>query len=1044
MTENKDLNNVSAAVIDALRAGRNTNRAAYKAARSEAFRAGYDKFLKEALDSSNKHEAKKQRATALSIRRSNKFASEANFANAVFDAPVSFRNVKFASEANFANAVFNAPVSFRNVKFASEANFANAVFNAPVSFQDAEFISKAEFTNTVFKDLVIDFPEADYRFEEVSNRAIVDSVNHGEESGNNTDKEPAPQVKSPVVKVAEPMRTLDHVNLTHIKSLNESFSKYQSDIAKRFQLVDLSSYDNFFEALESLGKSNFGKIEAWGEVADRISSNFSKSFQNVNYASYAKLAETMRMHESAMKHINYSALAKALPKIDLNILREVNRKAKPEVERIAYLGLIDTIRSARRAYYNNESSVLSDAEYDALYRRLEIIEAEHPHLIANDSPTQEVGGEAIEAFAPVTHLQRMYSLEDVFSFEELRTWLTKTEESTRNLTGSAPQWLTELKIDGLAVNLLYRNGTLVRAATRGDGTTGEDVTHNVRTIASIPPQLTGENHPEEIEIRGEVFISSADFEKLNESMIAAGKNPFANPRNAAAGSLRQKDAAITASRPLSMYVHGIGSRTGLDIATQYETYDLLASWGLPVSPYSEIADNTEAVFDFINKYGEQRHSLVHEIDGIVIKVNDFATQAQLGYTSRVPRWAVAYKYPPEEVHTKLLDIRVDVGRTGRVTPYGVMEPVFVSGSTVERATLHNQDVVKAKGVLIGDTVVLRKAGDVIPEIVAPVVALRDGTEREFVMPSECPSCGSPLAPGKEGDVDLRCTNPRSCPAQLTERVYYAASRGAFDIEALGFEAAKALTSPATPDTPPLTTEAHLFSLNIEDLREVTIEREKKVKGVGTGKMERVPYFYTKPTKARPEPKPTKNTLNLFAELEKAKQQPLWRVLVALSIRHVGPTAARALAAEFGSMQAIREADRERLAAVDGVGTTIADSIIEWFAEDWHAEIVDSWAAAGVRMEDSRDESVERTLEGLTVVVTGTLNGYTRDGAKEAIISRGGKASGSVSKRTHFVVAGANAGSKLDKAQQLGLKVLDEEGFTALLEGGPEAVEATAE
>ena len=712
--------------------------------------------------------------------------------------------------------------------------------------------------------------------------------------------------------------------------------------------------------------------------------------------------------------------------------------------RAEYAELTDKIRAARRAYYNEDAPFLSDAEYDALYRRLEIIEAEHPLIIANDSPTQEVGGEAIEAFAPVTHLERMYSLEDVFSFEELRAWLTKTEESVRNLTGAAPRWLTELKIDGLAVNLLYRNGTLVRAATRGDGTTGEDVTHNVRTIASIPQQLSGEGHPEEIEIRGEVFISSADFEKLNESMIAAGKNPFANPRNAAAGSLRQKDPAVTASRPLSMYVHGIGSRTGLEIATQFETYDLLASWGLPVSPYSELTDSVEGIFDFINRYGEQRHSLVHEIDGIVIKVNDFATQAQLGYTSRVPRWAVAYKYPPEEVNTKLLDIRVDVGRTGRVTPYGVMEPVFVSGSTVERATLHNQDVVKAKGVLIGDTVVLRKAGDVIPEIVAPVVALRDGTEREFVMPSECPSCSSPLAPGKEGDVDLRCTNPRSCPAQLTERVYYAASRGAFDIEALGFEAAKALTSPATPDTPPLTTEAHLFDLTPEDLREVTIEREKKVKGVGTGKMERVPYFYTKPTKARPEPKPTKNTLNLFAELEKAKQQPLWRVLVALSIRHVGPTAARALATEFGSMQAIREADRERLASVDGVGPTIADSIIEWFAEDWHAEIVDSWAAAGVRMEDSRDESVERTLEGLTVVVTGTLNGYTRDGAKEAIISRGGKASGSVSKKTHFVVAGANAGSKLDKAEALGLRVLDEEGFTALLEGGPEALETGSE
>ena len=714
----------------------------------------------------------------------------------------------------------------------------------------------------------------------------------------------------------------------------------------------------------------------------------------------------------------------------------------PEI-RDEYAQLIDDVRDARRAYYTDDAPTISDAAYDALYRRLEEVEALYPELVANDSPTQEVGGEASSAFAPVTHRARMYSLEDVFSDEELRAWLTKAQENSQAISGKNPTWLTELKIDGLAVNLLYRNGALVRAATRGDGTTGEDVTHNVRTIATIPQRLSGQNHPEEIEIRGEVFISSADFKALNEKIVAEGKNPFANPRNAAAGSLRQKDAAVTAQRPLSMYVHGIGSSQGLGIETQSEVYELLASWGLPVSPYTETFTAVEDIFAYIERYGQQRHSLVHEIDGIVIKINDFATQRQLGYTSRVPRWAVAYKYPPEEVNTKLLDIRVDVGRTGRVTPYGVMEPVLVSGSTVEHATLHNQDVVKAKGVLIGDTVVLRKAGDVIPEIVGPVVALRDGSEREFVMPTLCPSCGSPLAPGKEGDVDLRCTNPQSCPAQLTERIYYAASRTAFDIEALGFEAAKALTAPAEPAEPPLRSEAFLFDLTEEDLREVKIEREKKVKGVGTGKTELVPYFWSKGTAKRPSA-PTKNTRNLFVELQKAKQQPLWRVLVALSIRHVGPTAARALATEFGSMDAIRAADRDRLAAVDGVGGTIADSIINWFAVDWHAEVVSRWAQAGVRMQDERDESIERTLEGVTVVVTGTLNDFTRDSAKEAIIVRGGRASGSVSKKTHFVVAGASAGSKLDKAESLGITVLDEDGFKKLLAQGPSAFESDTE
>ncbi|MFJ7748508.1 NAD-dependent DNA ligase LigA [Arthrobacter sp. NPDC097144] len=711
-----------------------------------------------------------------------------------------------------------------------------------------------------------------------------------------------------------------------------------------------------------------------------------------------------------------------------------------------YQSLADQVRRYRFAYYNDDAPLVSDAEFDGLYRRLEELEALHPELVSNDSPTQEVGGEVSAAFAPVEHLARMYSLEDVFSLDELDAWVRKTEASVANIApGEKIKWLTELKIDGLAVNLLYRNGELVRAATRGDGTTGEDITHNVLTIASIPRKLTGEDLPAEMEIRGEVFIPSREFSRLNESMVEAGKAPFANPRNAAAGSLRQKDPEVTARRPLSMYVHGIGAREGLAAGSQSETYELLKQWGLPTSPYYKVLDTYDEVLDFIATNGEHRHDLSHEIDGIVVKVDDFALQRALGNTSRVPRWSVAYKYPPEEVNTKLLDIRVNVGRTGRVTPYGIMEPVLVSGSTVEMATLHNQDVVRAKGVKIGDIVVLRKAGDVIPEIVGPVMALRDAQDppvRDFVMPTHCPSCGTELKPAKEGDVDIRCPNAKSCPSQLRERVFHLAGRGAFDIEALGWEAAIALTSPAEPEIPPLTSEAGLFDLKIEDLADVRIERPKRVKGVVEG-TELVPYFYTKGTAKKPS-EPSATTRKLFTELEKAKTQPLWRVLVALSIRHVGPTAARALAGAFGSMEAIRAASEEQLAHVDGVGPTIAAALTEWFTEDWHREIVDAWAAAGVRMADERDESMPRTLEGLTVVVTGTLPNFSRDEAKEAILTRGGKASGSVSKKTDYVVAGENAGTKLDKAESLGVRVIDEDGFRVLLAEGAVPLDTAAE
>ncbi|WP_374204848.1 NAD-dependent DNA ligase LigA [Actinotalea sp. C106] len=730
--------------------------------------------------------------------------------------------------------------------------------------------------------------------------------------------------------------------------------------------------------------------------------------------------------------------------------------------------LAEAIRDHQFAYYVRDAPTVSDAEYDGLLRRLEALEEHYAHLGLRtpDSPTQLVGGTFSTEFAAVDHVERMLSLDNAFSAEDVAAWDARVR---KDLDGAAAemQYLCELKIDGLAIALLYEEGRLVRAATRGDGRTGEDVTLNVRTIEGVPHVLAGKDHPELIEVRGEVFLPVEGFAALNEAQVAAGKAPFANPRNSAAGSLRQKDPRVTASRPLRMYCHGVGALRweGREAATarQSETYELLAGWGLPVSPYTRVVADQAGVQAMIDHYGEHRHDVEHEIDGIVVKVDQTALQRRLGATSRAPRWAIAYKYPPEEVNTRLLAIRVNVGRTGRVTPYGVMAPALVAGSTVEMATLHNASEVRRKGVLIGDTVVLRKAGDVIPEIVGPVVDLRDGTEREFVMPVDCPSCGTPLAPAKEGDVDIRCPNTRSCPAQLSERVAHIASRNALDIEAMGWEAAIALTAPERdrpadparyrpdgavdgpvpealpePQTPVLSSEAGLFDLTSEDLASVRVWREIKREGAGTGLWEDRLHFWTKATPKTPS-KPHANTVRLFAELDKAKEQALWRILVALSIRHVGPTAARALATEFGSLEAVRAAQESELAAVEGVGPTIAAAVRDWFAVDWHVEIVERWAAAGVRMEDLRDASVPRTLEGLTVVVTGSLDGFSRDSAKEAILARGGKAAGSVSKKTHAVVVGENAGSKEAKARELGLTILDEAGFVALLDGGPEAV-----
>lgn len=702
----------------------------------------------------------------------------------------------------------------------------------------------------------------------------------------------------------------------------------------------------------------------------------------------------------------------------------------PAEARHRWTELAELIDADQFAYYIRDAPVASDKEYDERLRELQALEDEHPGLRTPDSPTQRVGGTFSTEFASVSHVERMLSLDNAFSDEDIASWADRVH---RDLEADAQlHYLCELKIDGLAIALLYEKGRLVRAATRGDGRTGEDVTLNVRTISTIPDVLRGDpaTHPDLIEIRGEVFLPVEAFTQLNAAQVESGKSPFANPRNAAAGSLRQKDPRVTASRDLRMYAHGIGAWQrapggGTGIERQSQVYDLLASWGVPVSGHSRVVEGLDGVREMIAHTGEHRHDVEHEIDGVVVKVDEIALQRRLGATSRAPRWAIAYKFPPEEVNTKLLNIEVNVGRTGRVTPFAVMEPVFVSGSTVAMATLHNASEVKRKGVLIGDTVVLRKAGDVIPEVVGPVVDLRDGTEREFVMPTECPSCGTTLAPAKEGDVDIRCPNQRSCPSQLRERLFHVASRGAFDIEAVGWEAASALLNAGV-----VTDEGDLFALDADALRRVplfTLSTSSKVGGV-----------------VREAGDLNATGSALLGNLEKAKGAALWRVIVALSIRHVGPTAARALAQHFASIPAIASASEEEIGAAEGVGPTIAGAVVAWFAQPgeddkWHQAIVDKWAAAGVRMSEERDESAPRTLEGLTVVVTGGLERFSRDGAKEAILARGGKSAGSVSKNTDFVVVGENAGSKESKARELGLRILDEAGFERLLAQGPSGV-----
>jgi DNA ligase (NAD+) len=666
--------------------------------------------------------------------------------------------------------------------------------------------------------------------------------------------------------------------------------------------------------------------------------------------------------------------------------------------------LAEELRDHQFRYYVLDKPIISDAQFDQKLRALETLETKYPQYRSAESPTQIIGGGFATGFQARDHITKMMSLDNVFGIEELDNWFDRINKAqVKN------SWLCEVKVDGLAINLLYRDGKLVQALTRGNGVTGEDVTLNIKTISAIPHELHGAKVPSVLEVRGEVFFPIAAFNEFNEEVQESGKAAFANPRNAAAGSLRQKDPRVTASRPLSMVVHGIGAIEGHTFSTQADAYELLKEWGLPTSPRYKVVESRAEVQEFVNYYEKHRNEVEHEIDGAVIKVNEIAVQEQLGYTSRAPKWAIAFKYPPIEVTTKLLDIKVSVGRTGRVTPFAFMEPVVVAGSTVTNATLHNQEEVLRKGILIGDTVVIRKAGDVIPEVLGAVVEKRTGAERAFVMPTHCPDCGTVLRAISQGDIDIRCPNTRSCPAQLRERIFYIGSRAALDIDVLGYEAATALLESGL-----ITDEGDLFDLKADDLMQSE--------------------FFTKKDGTLGA-----NAEKFLSALEVAKYRPLWRVLVALSIRHVGPTAAQSLAKNFGSVAKISEARSEELSQIDGLGQIIAESVKEWFDVDWHKAIVRKWQNAGVSMEETFVNTNPQTLAGLTLVVTGSLKGFTRDGVDEAITVHGGKSASSVSKKTDFVVVGDSPGSKAAKAEELGVRILNEAQFALLLGHGPDAL-----
>jgi DNA ligase (NAD+) len=645
-------------------------------------------------------------------------------------------------------------------------------------------------------------------------------------------------------------------------------------------------------------------------------------------------------------------------------------------------------------YHVLDEPEVSDYDYDRLVRELREIEAEFPELLTPDSPTQRVGGAPADLFAPVIHRARMLSLDNAFSFEELAAWAKRVEKAV----GSNVFFTCELKIDGLAVVVSYENGSLVRAATRGDGYTGEDVTANIRTVRTVPLRLRGSDHPEVLDVRGEVYLPVKAFEQLNDELLDRGDRVFANPRNAAAGSLRQKDPSVTASRPLSLWCHGVLYAKGRRFARHSEALELLKEWGLPVSPHTRVVDSLEDVFAFCERWQKDRHSIDFEIDGVVVKVDAIQQQEELGQTSSAPRWAIAYKFPPEERTTVLHEIAVNTGRTGMVTPFAILEPVYVGGVTVGRATLHTEDEVKRKDVREGDTVIIRRAGDVIPEVVGPVKERRPKRSKPWVFPEACPSCGTRLV-RDPGGAYWRCPNRRGCPSQNIEWLFHFASRGAMDIEHLGYKTGILLKDMGWVEDP-----ADIYSVTREQLAQLPGFKEKSI-------------------------------ANLLSAIEGSKDRPLWRLLVAVNIRHVGWHVAQVLARAFPSIEALKAVTVEELNAVEEIGPEIAQSVFEWFHDPENLGFLERLRAAGVRSEDEAPEAPpEGPLTGKAIVITGGLESMSRGEAESAARQAGAKVASSVSKKTDFVVVGENPGSKYERAVQLGVETVDEQEFLRRLQG----------
>jgi DNA ligase (NAD+) len=673
--------------------------------------------------------------------------------------------------------------------------------------------------------------------------------------------------------------------------------------------------------------------------------------------------------------------------------REPEERRRAEAKRRVE-ELRDLINYHDYRYYVLNEPEISDAEYDELMRELRALEEEFPELVTPDSPTQRVGGAPTELFAPVRHRQPMLSLDNAFNWEELNAWGKRVERAL----GQEADFVCELKIDGVAVSLTYEDGVYTLGATRGDGHVGDDITANIRTIRAVPMRLRGTGHPRVLEVRGEVYLPIRAFERLNEELTARGERPFANPRNAAAGSLRQKDPQVTASRPLRLWCHGVGACEGRRFERHSEVLDYLREAGLPVNPTTERVETLEEVFAYCERWQRDRHSVDYEIDGVVVKVDQIALQEELGATSHAPRWAIAYKFPPEERTTLLKKIDVHTGRTGIVTPFAVLEPVYVGGVTVTTATLHNEDEVRRKDVREGDTVIVRRAGDVIPEVVGPVLSKRPPDARPWRFPRRCPSCGTELV-RRPGEAYWRCPNRAGCPSQKVEWLFSFASRGAMDIEHLGYKTGMLLLEMGWVKDP-----ADLYSLTREQLAQLPGFKDKSI-------------------------------TNLLTSIERSKDRPLWRLLVALNIPHVGAHVAQVLTSAFPSIDRLRRASVEDLMAVEGIGPEIARSVHGWFEDPRNLDLLERLRKAGVRMEEEAAPVPARgPLAGKTIVITGGLQSMTRAQAEEAARAAGARVASSVSKNTDFVVVGENPGSKYERALQLGVETIDEEEFLRRLRG----------